>query len=147
MIPFFVGYALIVWWQACRWRRTLRGFVTVAVGVAGLMLVNWAHIQLGEWSRSIDPEGQGFYISVLQAIMYPYTALVGGLGVFIACMPVPERPGNCARCGYELGGLSRPVRTCPECGAHAEPDADGPSYRPSGQPRTNFTGSDVTPRA
>ncbi len=144
MIPFFVGYAMIVWWLTCRWRRGVRGAAVLGAGIGGLLLINWLHIQLGAWSKSIDPDGEGFYIPVLQSIMWPYTGLVAFVGAYIFVLPLRPPAGQagiCKSCGYDLAGLGHPVDACPECGEASEPI--GPAERPSGERRKNLRVSDA----
>jgi hypothetical protein len=105
----FVGYALAVWVLAARWRRSAPAFLVVAVGVAGLMLLNWLHYKLNDWT-----EGD-IYLPVLQSIMYPYTGLVAAVGLFIAFIPSRESY-ECHECGYDLRGRVEGNTICPECG-------------------------------
>lgn len=143
MIPFFVGYAVLVWVFAARWRRQARAVAVLALGMAGLLGVCWAHYRLALYARSVDPEGQGIYRQVFQSIMYPYTALVGAVGLFLAALPRGHPPEHCAVCGYDLRGLGRPARACPECGEDPAPDAPRQRYRASGSDRDDLTASDL----
>jgi hypothetical protein len=111
--------------------------------MAGLLVVCWAHYRLADYARSVDPDGQGIYRQVFQSIMYPYTALVGAVGLFLAVLPRDHPPEHCSACGYDLRGLGRPVRTCPECGADPAADAHRPRYRASGTDRVDLGVSDV----
>lgn len=134
MIPLFVGYAMIVWVLAARYRRQLAGFAAVAAGLLGLLGLNHLHTKLGDWS-----EGE-IYLPVLRSIMYPYTGLVAMVGVFIACIPRVSSTG-CRRCGYSLYGLEElgGVLICPECGGrHPIPAV----YRRSGADRDDYRGTD-----
>lgn len=135
MIPFFVGYALLVWYFVAKHRREWLGIGWVAVGVAGLLGLNYLHYKIGRWSAAQSQDGQGIMLPVLQTIMYPYTALVGLVGLFIVAMPKTYRAG-CVRCGYDLSGLEEP--NCPECGEMREP-----VYRRSGTDRPSLRGSDL----
>lgn len=109
MIPFFTGFAVIVWWLAGSNRRTLRGFVFVALGAAFMAMVIAGHYALGVWS-----EGR-IYMEVLQPILYGYGIVVIGMGVYIACLPRRVEHGpSCYACGYDVRLLSS--RVCPECG-------------------------------
>ncbi len=141
MIPFFVGYAMVVWWFTCRWRRGVRGLAVLGAGIGGLVLINWLHIELGEWSKSWTESGEGFNIPVLQSIMWPYTGLVAGVGAYIFVLPVRPPAGSCRSCGYDLAGLGHPVEACPECGESSEPAR--PRGRPSGVRRADLAVSDV----
>jgi len=61
----------------------------------------------------------------LAGLMDPMFALVASTLMYVALSLVwivwtrigvkPHRPGTCARCGYDLGGLAAGAR-CPECG-------------------------------
>ncbi|MAY75157.1 MAG: hypothetical protein CMJ31_10645 [Phycisphaerae bacterium] len=131
---FFVGYALIVWALAARYRRRPAGYLAVAIGFSGLMSLNLLHIKLNDWT-----EGE-IFLPVLQSIMYPYTAFVTGIGVYIACLPHRSNRG-CAWCGYDLhglGSLREPCR-CPECGKVAPAEH---SYRRSGVDRADLRSGD-----
>jgi hypothetical protein len=111
VVPLFVGYALIVWFVAARHRRRFAGFVAVALGLAGLLGLNFLHGRLNDWTNGT------IYLPVLRSIMYPYTALVVMVGGFIVCLPRESITG-CRRCGYSLHGLDRRFEgvVCPECG-------------------------------
>lgn len=136
MIPFFVGYALVVWYFAAKHRRAWGGVLAVVLGVLGLVLINYLHWRASEWvaARSA-PDAEGVMLPVLRSLMYPYTALVGGVGAFIVSLPRRYTVG-CSRCGYDLVGLD--VRVCPECGHVLEP-----VYRKSGSERANLRTSDA----
>ncbi len=134
MIPLFVGYAMLVWIAAARHRRRLGGFAAVALGLAGLIGLNILHWMLSEWTH-----GQ-IHLPVLRSIMYPYTAMVFAVGLFIACLPRISSAG-CVHCGYSLHGLSPRlgVFTCPECGGRTRVQA---AYRRSGADRADLSRSD-----
>ncbi|MEA5557618.1 hypothetical protein [Nodularia spumigena] len=101
MIPFFTGYLVIVWWLACKFRRTWRGFACVGAGALFMGLVIFAHYQLGEWTQG------RIYAEVLQPILYAYGALVTGMGLFIASLPRRVEHGPvCHACGYDLAWMS-----------------------------------------
>jgi ribosomal protein L37E len=135
VIPFFVGYALLVWYFAAKHRRQWLGLGWVVLGIAGLMGLNYLHYRIGRWSAARDSAGQGIVLPVLQSIMYPYTGLVGLVGLFIVAMPTTYHTG-CFRCGYDLTGLE--ADRCPECG---EPKHR--VYRRSGTVRPSLSGSDL----
>lgn len=145
MVPFFVGYAVIVWWLTCRHRRTPLGFGVLLAGVAGLMIVNWLHYEFGQWSKSIDPEDQGIFLPVLQSIMYPYTGLVAMVGLYLAVLPASHPPDHCNACGYDLRGVPARARVCPECGQRFASDPDQPAHRPSGVRRDDLRATDRKP--
>lgn len=134
MIPLFVGYAMIVWVLAARHRRRLGGFLVVTLGLMGLFVLNYLHGVLSDYTN-----GQ-IHLPVLRSIMYPYTALVFAVGLFIACIPRTSGAG-CGWCGYSLHGLSPRlgIFMCPECGGHTPVQA---AYRRSGADRPDLRGSD-----
>lgn len=138
MIPFFVGYALVVWFYAARYRRSWAGALAVVLGVGGLVLLNYGHWRLGQWAKAGNQESGGIMLPVLQSLMYPYTAIVGALGFYIVALPKRYSKG-CPSCGYDTQGLR--INRCPECGEMFEP-----SYRPSGSERSSLRQSDG-PRA
>ncbi|MFG0305976.1 MAG: hypothetical protein ACF8Q5_07145 [Phycisphaerales bacterium JB040] len=136
MIPFFVGYALVVWYFAARHRRAWGGVLSVVLGVSGLVLINYLHWKASEWvAANADPDAEGVMLPVLQSLMYPYTALVASVGAFIVSLPRRHAVG-CPMCGYDLEGLRASV--CPECGHVLEP-----VYRKSGADRASLRASDA----
>ena len=135
MPVFFVGYALAVWALAARWRRAPSGFISVVLGVGGLLALNFLHYKLEQWTDGT------IYLPVLQSIMFPYTALVAVVGVFITCLP-RVHPWMCRHCHYDLRGLEEGARLCPECGA-ATSAAVARSARRSGVDRRSFRSPDV----
>lgn len=135
MIPFFVGYALLVWYFAAMHRRTPAGYAAAVVGVGLLILIMYFHWLLGQYHPDLMIQG-------LQILLYPYTVAVGLVGLFIALLPRRIDPGACARCGYDLAGLDHPVNRCPECGRRSDV-MPRLLHRPSGQARTNLRETDV----
>ncbi|MEL6328884.1 MAG: hypothetical protein AAFR38_04425 [Planctomycetota bacterium] len=118
---FFTLYAVMVWWLAAKTRRTAKAFAPVLLGVGILLLINWIHYELYKLTNGeLD-------LAVVRSMMYPYTALVAGVAVFIALLPKVAAPGRCGGCGYDLSGLpgegtgERVV--CPECGRGDRPDS------------------------
>lgn len=106
----FVVYAVGIWYAAARWRRRWQAFAWIAAGFLGLVCVAWLHYRLNIWTHG------KIYLPVLRSMLYPYTALVVVVGLYIACLPRGNRlDGCCFACGYNLAGLALPVK-CPECG-------------------------------
>lgn len=136
MIPFFVGYALFVWYLAARYRRTVLAYACALAGVALLLVLTWGHWVIGQF----NPE---LMIQNMQILLYPYTVAVGAVGFFIASLPRTHPPGCCGRCGYNLAGLVQPIFACPECGGPI--DAPRVAYRPSGRERSDLRATDVVP--
>ncbi len=134
MIPFFVGYALMVWFFTARHRRTLMAFGICTLGVGGLLLISYLHWLLGYYHPELMIQG-------LQILMYPYTMVVAAVGFFVAITPRRHDPGMCPSCGYDMHGLGYPVDRCPECGHACEPIRR--VYRPSGAERSDLRSSDV----
>jgi hypothetical protein len=111
----FVVYAILVWLAAAKWRRQWLSLVIILIALIGLILVALFHYQLSLWSHG------RIYLPVLQVLLYPYTALVVVLGLYIAALP--RRPitwVHCPICKYDLRGLDDPIESCPECGMTEE---------------------------
>lgn len=107
----FVVYALAVWYFAIRYRRRIGAFVAVTIGLFGLLFVMYMHTRLNDWMGGV------INLQVLRGLLYPYTAVVVGIGYYVACLPRIEPDGACASCGYSLAGLpGDEVDCCPECG-------------------------------
>jgi len=111
VIPLFAGYALLVWFPACIYRRRWEGFAAIVLGLAGLLAMAALHLML---SRATQGR---IFAPVFQGIFYPYIALVIGMALFLFVLPRHHPPGTCARCGYDLDGAPESQRVCPECGA------------------------------
>jgi hypothetical protein len=108
----FSVYAVIVWYLAAHWRRTWASFATVAGALAVLVFIAYLHYLLSVWT-----DGR-IYLPVLRSLLYPYTVLVGVIGLYLACLPaaIPARGAECPRCRYDLRGLEDETNSCPECG-------------------------------
>ncbi len=113
MIPIFVGYALLVWWPACVWRRRPWGFLVVFVGSVVVFGAILLHSYVG---AVLKQRGIDIYTPVLQHLLWPYMLMVGGVGLFIAVLPRRYAEGRCHACGYDLAGAAADDRCCPECG-------------------------------
>jgi len=143
MIPFFLGYALLIWIPTARFRRQSLGFAIVFAGALGLAAISLAHYQL----RHLSPS---WYIEGMQILLYPYSALVTVVALYIAVLPRTFE-GCCPSCDYSLIGLPISRRHCPECGEDLRPDAC-PSCKhdltntPSSQPRCPGCGFDFRER-
>lgn len=135
MIPFFVGYAMLVWYLSARYRRTLLAYACAISGAALLVVLSYAHWVLGRAHPELMIQG-------MQILMYPYTAAVGGVGLFIASLPRRYAEGCCRGCGYNLEGLGHPVASCPECGRAVAPTRVV-RYRESGARRDDLRAGDV----
>lgn len=126
---FFAAYAMLVWYAAAKWRRRWESFAWVGAGLAGLVLVAWLHYCLNDWTHG------RIYLRVLQIFLYPYTALVGAVGVYIACLPRRPAESRCFTCDYDMTGLDRADVVCPECGvAHRPAGGGGFSPGPAARP-------------
>ncbi len=139
MIPLFVGYAMFVWYLAARYRRSVLAFACVLAAVMFLLVVSYAHFSLGRW----NPE---LFIQGVQILLYPYTVVVGLVGLFIATLPHRHPEGSCPVCGYSMAGLpavssAPPATSCPECGV--EEGARVVVHRPSGAERADLRSADV----
>lgn len=106
----FVIYAALAWFAAMRWRRTLAAFAAVLAAVGGLVLLAGFHLLLNQWT------GGRIFLPGLQMMLYPYTVLVGLIGVYLACLPRSIPAASCRACEYDLRGLAADRAVCPECG-------------------------------
>ena len=136
---FFVGYALVVWFLVAKWRRGPLALLVLAVGITGLLLLNAFHTWLGDISN-----GQ-IQLIVLRSVMYPYTGLVAGVGLYIAVLP-HRKDDACHYCGYDLSGVMGEVERliCPECGRFHRQDGRG--ARPSGEDRASLRRDQFPPQ-
>ena len=134
LVPLFVGYALVTWYLAAKHRRRLLGGFVVLGALIGLVLLNWFHIKLGQWTHG------EIFVPVLQTITYPYSILVVVVAVFIFCIP-RETGDRCVKCRYSLDGLTtiRGMLICPECG---KKNPTRSAYRRSGIDRGSFITDD-----
>ncbi|MCC5823173.1 MAG: hypothetical protein LAT64_09780 [Phycisphaerales bacterium] len=135
MIPFFVGYAMFVWYLSARYRRTLLAYACALTGAALLIVLSYGHWVVGQANPELMIQG-------MQILLYPYTAAVGGVGIFIASLPRRYPEGCCRSCGYNLEGLGHPTDSCPECGRTLVP-AKVVRYRASGARRGDLRTGDV----
>lgn len=133
MIPFFGGFALLVWWPACVWRRQVRGYLAVLIGGAVLLSLILLHMRIGEWT------GGRIFVPVFQSILIPYAVLVVGMGLFIASIPREPKQGHCIACGYDLAGITHHTLRCPECARdfvpHVAVGSPSPANQPPDEPR------------
>lgn len=111
-----VGFAVLVWYGVLRTRRSWAGLGILAGTLAALALVGWMHYRLNVWT------GGAVYFPVLQGLLYPYIAMVIGVGTYLWAMPRSRPPGApCPECDYDLTGLGFGVIRCPECGSNVGP--------------------------
>jgi hypothetical protein len=106
----FIAYAVLVFWAVGKHRRKWKGLLYIALGVAGIVAISMLHWQLSIWTN-------GFVaLPLLQAMMYPFAALVLVTSGYIFVLPRRDLPHLCRRCGYDLTGQEESPATCPECG-------------------------------
>lgn len=122
-----VIYGVMVWYMAMRWRRNWRGFLAVFIGVSVLLSIQ---VVLHGYERTRRPWPLS-ELGLLFSLLYPYTALVGGVGVYIATLPRAARSHECKRCRYDMSGLAPDGLVCPECGQAWGPGSEsGPARVP-----------------
>lgn len=105
-----VFYAVVSWYATALWRRRWQGFAIVLGSVLGVACVAVLHRLIDRWS------GHTINLPAFHPIIYPYGVVVGGMGLYIACIPRRKLHGHCAACEYSLEGLDDAQRVCPECG-------------------------------
>jgi predicted RNA-binding Zn-ribbon protein involved in translation (DUF1610 family) len=111
----FIVYAVLVWWGAFHWRRHVLGFASVLGGSGVCVLLGMGHTWMGNAT-----DGQ-IFMPVFQGLLYPYTALLLSVGLCFAVAPAHTGGRTavnsplCRGCGYDLTGLERRARKCPEC--------------------------------
>ncbi len=71
------------------------------------------------WWEYVGPRSAlfTFDLLLLTALVFLFAALLWGIQLWEAAFSKP-RPGHCAKCGYDRGGLPTRAR-CPECGQAA----------------------------
>jgi len=104
----FAIYAALVLYFAVKYRRRWPAFLAVFLGV----------LLLGMLNRLLSAEGSffGYQTSHLVLLLWAETGIVGGLGLYAACLPRSREELDCRRCGYNLQGLEPSDLKCPECG-------------------------------
>lgn len=106
----FIAYAVLVFYAVGKHRRRWKGLLYILLGVVGIIGTSVLHWQLSIWTHG--------YVSLplLQAMLYPFAALVFFTSLYIFVLPRREQPHLCRRCGYDLTGQEESPATCPECG-------------------------------
>lgn len=108
----FALHAVLVWALAFRWRRRWPAFAVVLLGATLPALIS----RIQELARLVPPDWRvlafGFELKLL---FWAESAIVLGLGLFIAALPRRPSHPHCPYCHYDLRGLGGPDR-CPECG-------------------------------
>lgn len=104
-----VIYAILTWYAAMRWRRRWPAFA--CVGVSTFLLVLTINL-LRAFGEGVRRE----YGHAL-VLLVPYTVVVAGIGLYIACLPRRLTSTQCRGCGYDLAGLDPVGLNCPECSA------------------------------
>lgn len=109
----FAVYALVVWYLALRWRRTIRGFVAVLLGTAlSLALTKLVWLLTADRPTPASLPNP----SPIALLLVAESLLVLGGGLFIASLPRPPSGRHCRHCWYDLVGLDEGPLICPECG-------------------------------
>jgi hypothetical protein len=98
----------------------------LAGGFGFLVLVAYAHWLLSKWTDG------AVFLPTLQAVLYPYTVLVGVIGLYICCVARSRTHGACHGCQYDLSGQEGHEVRCPECGL-AQPPAKTSAANPAVQ--------------
>lgn len=118
---FPVVYAVMTWYLAMRWRRRWPSFAVVALSVAilcGVGIVLRTSEGLLAWTGPGKSMAGTLRHPVVEALLWPYTALVLCVGLFISCVRrTAPSEAHCPRCHYDLSALDPEDLVCPECGA------------------------------
>ncbi len=111
MIPFFVGYGVLMCLSAFRGRRQTAGVLTVILGTLGLFFIGGAYLVTAKVLKVDGAE------AVALIIYLPYIVMVFAISAWFASLPrVNKHEGKCIRCRYDLRGLEGVSHRCPECG-------------------------------
>ncbi len=101
-------YTVVVWWFTFVWRRRWQGWLGLAVGLGGMLVL-----------RALVPaifKVPGIASSPLvEVLLLPFAVVLTFVGVFILVLPRPHDAFRCQGCGYDMGGHAAHA-TCPECG-------------------------------
>lgn len=111
----FLAFAAIFWAGIYIHRRTWWALVWWLGAVVVLIAVALFHAWLDVYYRGT------IHLPIMRAVLYPYAALVTGLGIILAFMPKNYSGRPCPKCKYDVSGLAEEGRfSCPECNsAHA----------------------------
>jgi len=107
----FPAYAVLVWYFCVRFRRQVWGFVALAFGLTFVATLATVQRRL---RASFDFDG--FVFTHLDFLLWVEFIAIGGIGLFLVCLPSHAAHVPCRKCGYELEGLEDTNPTCPECG-------------------------------
>lgn len=111
MIPFFVGYGVLMCVLAFRGRRSLLGFVTVLIGASVLLALGVVHAVFSRIGNLPSA------VVVVGIIYYPYIVLVILISTWFVFLPRDRKlKGRCGKCGYDIESLKGRIEHCPECG-------------------------------
>lgn len=88
------------------------GFLWVGAGLLGVALTGYFHYWLNIITQGV------IALPVLQSLLWPYAALVAGVGLYIALLP--RIPDPCVACGHDLNATGFKPSVCPNC-HHARP--------------------------
>lgn len=116
MIPFFVGYAVVMCTLSYRGRRRWSGLVALFIGSLILVALGVLHAILSRTGNIPSA------IVVVGIIYYPYILMVVLISVWFVLLPRERKiRGRCGRCGYDIQSLSGRTDRCPECGDELVP--------------------------
>ncbi len=111
MIPFFVGYAVLMCLSAFRGRRQMSGMFVVVLGTLGLVLLAAGYLFVADLMQL---EGAR---AIAGIIYYPYIIIVVAISTWFVLLPrVSRNEGKCPKCGYDIESLKGRSDRCPECG-------------------------------
>src|SRR5438552_1653403 len=91
------------------YRRRWPGFLAVALGLVGMLVINHLHTRFSDFMRNSISK------PVMQVLLYAETALVPAVGLYIALLPRGRMSGRCAHCGRDLRDVDAAASACPAC--------------------------------
>ncbi len=106
----FAIYAVLIWFFAARWRRTLKGFSVVFLGAALALLTTYVAFRFLAKDTFVP----------LSLLLTAEGVAVLSVGLFIVCLPARPDGRHCGYCWYDMSGLDATVPVCPECGGQRE---------------------------